>query len=155
MKKLYFLFAIAVLLNIPARAQLSILLGNWEMTSKTGKLTESWTAAGDSLLGKSYKYNLQGESKLLETVVIKTIDKDKYFCVTGAQEDKTKMVKFKLISFKKNMLIFENKTHDFPQRIYYKKVGENELSAWIEGVVEGKKQEMKYNYKKVEMGNGK
>nr|WP_316786013.1 DUF6265 family protein [Pedobacter frigiditerrae] len=84
----------------------------------------------------------------MENVVIKKIGGNFYYCVTGAQEDKTKTVKFKLISFEERLFIFENKAHDFPQRIVYENKGKDKLFAWIWGTMSGKKSKMEYSYQK-------
>ncbi|MFA6276522.1 MAG: DUF6265 family protein [Pedobacter sp.] len=154
MKKYLVFLAIGLSFQISAVAQnksikqFSFMLGTWDKKTEKGKLSETWVRTKDGLLGKSYKHSLKGDSILMETVVIKKIDNDFYFCVTGAQEDKTKMVKFKLISFEDKLLMFENKTHDFPQRIVYENKGRDNLFAWIWGVSNGKEGKLEFNYKR-------
>lgn len=154
MKKYLFLFALGIAIQLSAYAQsksikqFSFMLGTWDKQTEKGKLSETWVSKKDSLLGKSYKHNLKGDSSLMETVVIKKINGAFYFCVTGAQEDKTKMVKFKLISFEEKLLIFENKAHDFPQRIVYENKGKNELYAYIMGTINGSEAKTDFNYKR-------
>jgi hypothetical protein len=127
-------------------AQFDFLLGNWEMKTTKGKTTEHWVKSKDSLNGKSYKHNLKGESVLQETVVIKKIKGDFYFCVTGAgNKDR---VDFKLISSDRDKLIFENKQHDFPQRIIYTNKSKNELFAYIEGIINGKETKIEFPYQR-------
>ena len=46
-------------------------------------------------------------------------------------------VRFRLISSANNIFIFENKAHNFPQRINYQNRSGGELLAWIEGTVNG------------------
>ena len=130
--------------------QFSFMLGNWEMKTSKGKLSESWKQVGESLIGKSYRYNLAGDSTLMETVIIKKIAGNFFFCVTGAQEDKTKTIKFKLVSSAENQLIFENKAHDFPQRIVYENKGKDILFAWIAGPMNGKEAKSEFNYRRRE-----
>lgn len=124
--------------------QFDFLLGNWEMKSAEGKTTEEWIKGKNSLNGKSYKHNLNGESVLLETVVIKKINGSFYFCVTGAgNKDR---VDFKLISADDSKLVFENKQHDFPQRIVYENKGKKEMFAYIEAVINGKETMIAFPY---------
>lgn len=154
MKKYLFLLAISTAFQLSAFAQnitikqFSFMLGTWDKKTEKGKLSETWVGKKDSLLGKSYMHNLKGDSSLMETVVIKKINGNFYFCVTGAQDDKSKMVKFKLVSNKENRMIFENKAHDFPQRIVYENKGKNNLFAWIWGIVDDKENKIEYNYAK-------
>ena len=56
---------------------------------------------------------------------------------------------FKLINNSPTELIFENPTHDFPQRIIYKQSGKDSLMARIEGTMEGKPQGFDYPMKRV------
>ena len=53
-------------------------------------------------------------------------------------------INFKLISSKNNNYIFENKKHDFPQRIGYSHVNFDTLHAWIEGFSKGKNKKEKF-----------
>jgi hypothetical protein len=43
-----------------------------------------------------------------------------------------------MISSDSNNFIFENKEHDFPQRIIYHIVNKDSVHAWIEGTHDGK-----------------
>ena len=127
-------------------AQFNFLLGNWEMKMAKGKTTEHWVKSKDSLNGESYKHHLKGESVLQETLVIKKIKDSFYLCVTGAgNKDR---VDFKLISTDKDKLVFDNKQHDFPQRIIYTNKSKNELFAYIEGNIHGKETKIDFPYQR-------
>jgi hypothetical protein len=154
MKKYLFLLAVGLIFQFSAVAQnksikqFNFMLGTWDKKIDKGKVSETWISKKDSLLGKSYKHNLKGDSTLMETVVIKKIGGYFYYCVTGAQDDKSKMVKFKLISFEDKLLMFENKTHDFPQRIVYENREKDNLFAWIWGVTKGRDTTVEYSYQR-------
>jgi hypothetical protein len=45
--------------------------------------------------------------------------------------------------------IFENLTHDFPQRVCYRLVGPDSLLAWIEGTIDGKEKRSEFPYTRV------
>lgn len=128
--------------------QFDFLLGNWEMKTAKGKTTESWVKIKDNLNGKSYRHNLKGDSVLTETVVIKKIDGAFYYCVTGLEENNTGTTNFKLTAIEKNTFAFENKTHDFPQKIVYQNKGKDQILAWIEGEIEGKKIKSEFPYQR-------
>lgn len=149
-RALILLLLVTTILSAKAQKSLTpfnFLLGNWEMKTAKGKTTEHWVKSKDSLNGKSYKHNLKGESVLQETVVIKRIKDGFYFCVTGAgNKDR---VDFKLVSSEKDKLVFENKQHDFPQRIVYQQKGKNELFAYIEGVINGKETKIDFPYQRI------
>ncbi|MFI5451531.1 DUF6265 family protein [Pedobacter sp. UC225_61] len=153
MKKYLVIFLIGIAFHLPANAQkystlkqFYFMLGNWEMKTAKGKITESWTQNKESLSGKSYRHALNGDSSLMETLLIKKIDSDFYYCSNVSGQNNGETVSFKLISNENNILVFENATHDFPQRIVYQNMSKNELLAWIEGERNGKKSKSEFRY---------
>lgn len=154
MKKYLILFALAIA-QLSANAQkvntnqFNFLVGTWQLTTQKGKVTESWTKNKDSLNGKSYRHSLNGDSILTEKVVIKKINNVFHYCVTGFEQNNLGTTNFKLISTAGNTLIFENKAHDFPQRIFYQHKGKAQLLAWIEGEIDGKKVKYEFPYARV------
>jgi hypothetical protein len=97
---------------------------------------ESWSKTSDELLtGKSY-YTENGDTMLLETIEIKQVDGEIYYCPSVSNQNDGKAIEFKLTSKKTNELVFENPEHDFPKKIVYIQEGNN-INAWIEG--DGKK----------------
>ena len=152
MKKYLILIFVFALVQLSANAQkttlktFSFLTGSWEMKTKTGKIVERWQKHQDSLTGSSLKYNAKGDSVLTETIVLKKMDGTWHFIVTGYEKGNEGKTNFKLISTASNIFTFENKTHDFPQRIVYQKKGKTELLAWIEGEIAGEKRKMEFPY---------
>lgn len=130
----------------PTLKTFDFLLGKWEMKTKNGKIVERWQKHKDSLTGQSHKFNANRDSLLTETITLKRIKGDWYFCVTGYEKGNDGKTDFKLVSSAKNTFTFENKQHDFPQQITYQNKGKTELLAWIEGEIGGKKQKMEFPY---------
>jgi uncharacterized protein YxeA len=126
----------------------SFLLGNWELKTKTEKITEHWKSNSKMYTGSSYKHNAKGDSTLTETIIIKPINNVWYFCVTGYEKGNAGITNFKLVSTKNNIFIFENKAHDFPQRIVYQSKGKDRLFAWIEGKMDGKESKIDFLYQR-------
>jgi hypothetical protein len=60
------------------------------------------------------------------------------------------VTEFKLVKSEPGHLVFENPEHDFPQRVLYKKVGDDGLLGRIEGVSKGKQQAVDYPMKRVD-----
>ena len=56
---------------------------------------------------------------------------------------------FPVTSLKRGEVVFENPTHDFPQRIVYRSTGKNGLFARVEGVMKGKPTVEEYPMKRV------
>jgi len=142
-------------LSINANAQkepsrtFAFVLGSWEMQTAKGKIIEQWMQDPDqSLSGKSYRINAKGDSLLTESLKIKKIGKDTFYCSTVAGQNEGKETCFKLITTKDETYVFEDKTHDFPQRIVYQNQGKNDLLAWIEGELNGKSRKSEFRYKR-------
>ena len=151
MKK-YLVLVVLVVVQLSANAQkvnlkqFAFLVGNWEMKTTKGKITEHWIKSKDSLNGKSFRHSVKGDSTLTETVVIKKIDNIFHYCVTGLEKHNAGTTNFKLISADGVTYVFENKAHDFPQKIVYQNKGKDQLLAWIEGENNGKKIKSEFPY---------
>ncbi|TCD13989.1 hypothetical protein EZ456_24860 [Pedobacter psychrodurus] len=132
----------------PSKA-FAFILGSWEMQAAKGKIIEQWIQNPDKTLsGKSYRINAKGDSLLTETLHIKKIGKEIFYCSTVTGQNGGRETCFKLISTKDEAYIFEDKTHDFPQRIVYQNHGKNEMLAWIEGELNGKSRKSEFRYKR-------
>ncbi|MDQ0968816.1 hypothetical protein QFZ20_004219 [Flavobacterium sp. W4I14] len=127
----------------------AFILGSWEMQTAKGKIVEQWVQNPDKTLsGKSYRINAKGDSALTETLKIKKIGKDTFYCSTVTGQNEGKETCFKLINTKDATYVFEDKTHDFPQRIVYQNQGKAEMLAWIEGELNGKSRKSEFRYKR-------
>jgi hypothetical protein len=47
-------------------------------------------------------------------------------------------------------VVFEDPTHDFPQRVGYRRVAGDRMLAWIEGTVAGKTRRQEFPYQRVD-----
>ena len=45
-------------------------------------------------------------------------------------------------------IVFENRTHDFPQRIGYERRGTDSLVAWIDGTMAGRTRRVDFRYRR-------
>ena len=108
--------------------------GLWKMEIENAEIYEEWQLVNkNELIGTSY--SLENGIKIInENLWIKKfMDKWAYIAVT-ANEDITL---FPLVEHSPKKLIFENKEHDFPQRIIYEFHKDGKLTAAIEGNVNG------------------
>ncbi|SOD20001.1 DUF6265 family protein [Pedobacter xixiisoli] len=146
--------AILIIASLYASAQkptlktFDFIIGKWEMKTKTGKIVERWQKHRDSLTGTSHRFNAKGDSVLTESVVLKKIKGDWHYCVTGYEKGNEGRTDFKLATSANNTFTFENKQHDFPQQIVYQNKGKDNLLAWIEGEIGGKKRKMEFPYQR-------
>jgi len=159
MKLFLFLAIIAVLSPVSIHAQslasfnAGIFLGSWEMHTSKGILLEEWTPLNpSSYLGKSYQIQ-HGDTTLQETVQL-TIKHGLllYIPVVNNQNEGKETV-FTYNPAKSDSadhkFVFENFTHDFPQRIIYHWKDEKTLQARVEGMVKNKLEFSDYDFKKV------
>jgi hypothetical protein len=125
------------------------LSGLWKMDAKRGAIYEEWQVKSDSQLsGKSYKLNNK-DTTVLENVTISLQRTEIYFTPVVRDQNNQQPVPFKLISCSGNRYVFENKEHDYPQRVIYELVSMNDLKARIEGKKNGKEMGSDFNYIRV------
>ncbi|MBK9216333.1 MAG: hypothetical protein IPM59_12225 [Chloracidobacterium sp.] len=111
--------------------------GCWERRDDAKKLliSEQWMAVeGTSIIGMSRTVK-NGKTTDWEFMRIEERTDGIYF-VAKPKANPTE-TDFRLISTGAAEFIFENKAHDFPQRVIYKAVGDK-LAARIEGTIQGK-----------------
>lgn len=118
--------------------QASWLIGRWENTSEEGSLSEIWTEVNDS----TYKANTYfaiptGDTVFSEEVELRQSGKDVWYAATVSDQNDGQPVAFKLTKASDKELIFENKKHDYPQKIHYKLDGST-VTATISGKEGGK-----------------
>jgi hypothetical protein len=125
------------------------LTGIWKMETKKGALYEQWWKVdGQKLQVKSFKVN-HSDTTILESVQVTFADGKIYYTpvVTGQNEEQP--VPFQLISNENNRFVFENKEHDYPQRVIYKIVSHDSVHARIEGKLKGKEMSSDFYYSRL------
>lgn len=152
------IFIILIAASIKSTAQdaaadfkrLQGLEGTWTMQTKRGITYESWVKVNDSVLaGKSYRLINTMDTLLLEEVqLVRKSNAIFYIPVVQGQNDLLP-VTFKLISTEKDVFVFDNPEHDFPQKINYELPKNDNLHAWIEGMDKGSYRKSDFYYKKV------
>lgn len=113
--------------------KLSRLTGIWQMQTRSGFLCEQWEKQTDNLmLGKSFK--ITGKDTVALERIRLTFEKGEIFYTpTVLDQNEGKPVPFKLSKIEDNAFYFENKEHDFPQRIIYHLKSAAELECSIDG----------------------
>ncbi|HYB94830.1 MAG TPA: DUF6265 family protein [Vicinamibacterales bacterium] len=119
----------------PALHDLAWLAGSWSGTTRGIEMEEHWTAPkGNSMIGVHRDVG-KGKTLLFEFLRIEQQgDQIVYLSMPGGRSPATP---FPLKEASGTRVVFENPTHDFPQRIIYWKDGNN-LRARIEGTLNGK-----------------
>lgn len=125
------------------------VLGYWEMVSTEGKVTESWIRTNDSVYSGIGKYtDTTGQTLTTEEISMVLRDGKLLYIPLVTDQNNGEPVIFTEVSFCDTMVVFENKNHDFPQRIVYVMQGEGKMLAYIEGEMNGEPARLEYPYTK-------
>jgi len=142
------LFFVACATNDPYK-KMNRLSGLWQTDTGEGILYEEWSKSNNGvMLGKSYMIN-GADSIVFERVELAKKDSGIYYIPTVKDQNESRPVYFKMISSNDSAFTFENKLHDFPQRIIYRFVTNDSIVARIEGNVKGSLQYLEYFYSRV------
>jgi len=125
------------------------LLDTWQSKSPNGVFTESWVKQNDTVyVGKGCMV-MGKDTVFKESLAIKQRGNDLFYIPTVANQNGGQPIEFKLTSATKEQLVFENPTHDFPQKITYTQRGSNALVAEVSGVEKGIARSEKFELKRV------
>ncbi len=113
------------------------LCGAWTCPAGDAMVIESWAAENDSTLaGKSYI--VKGKDTMPdETIILQQRGAEVAYIPTVTNQNAGQPVKFVQTSANGKEWVFENPTHDFPQKIKYTKVTNDSLVATISGREDG------------------
>ena len=128
--------------------KLKHIAGNWEARTTTGFMQEKWVRKDDTTFtGQSYSIN-RGVSILEEHLQLVFTNKEIHYVVTIRHQNKGLPVIFKLVSVKDDTYTFENKEHDFPQKIVYYFKNNKHIDATVSGTTEWGKKSMEFHFEK-------
>lgn len=136
-------------------SSLGWLSGCWQRTTPERIVEEQWMApAGGVMLGMSRTVSARdGHLVEFEQVRIEARGDTAVYVALPARQA---MAEFAAIEFTDTHILFENKAHDFPQRVGYRLVGRDSLSAWIEGPGrDGKARRIDFPYRRVPCPSGR
>jgi fructose-specific component phosphotransferase system IIB-like protein len=136
MKKL---FACAALVLISAFAfaqkseEMKWMTGTWKINAGNAVIVEKWQIANDSTLnGKSVLVKNGSDTIPQETIQLIYRNGNWYYVPVAKGQNNDQPVSFKVIYLKGSEFVSENPSHDFPQRIAYRRI-KSQLFASIEG----------------------
>ena len=113
------------------------MIGSWSNISSKGQLYENWIKTNDSVYtGKSFMV-VKNDTVFSEMISLENRNGEIFYIPTVKNENNGQAVLFKLITSHNNEVVFENKAHDFPQRILYKNPVKDSLYARVEGMDKG------------------
>lgn len=132
-------------------AQLKWLLGTWVNQDGDAYSQETWSMENDSTF-TAYSFVEMNKKEIVfaETMALEKKGEDLVLTVASASEDGARPVSFNMISIDSGRVIFENRNHDFPQRIVYTYPAKDSLHAWIEGLEDGTSKKVDFSFNRKE-----
>ncbi len=119
------------------------LRGTWEFDADNGLQYESWEKINDTLFA-GISYQIVGNDTIVfEKLKLQIISGELFYVPQVSNQNNGKEIYFKFQGQEGDIFTFENKTHDFPQRIIYQNKHKDTLLVFIEGLFEGN--EMKFD----------
>ena len=127
-------------------ARLSWMAGCWIQKTPNGEIQEQWMAPGGGIMMGMSRTIADGRTASYETLRIAPMVSGTlaYIASPSGQPQTT----FPLKSASTSEVVFENLAHDFPQRIIYRRGGEDTITARIEGLVGGRLQGQEFDFKR-------
>jgi CubicO group peptidase (beta-lactamase class C family) len=122
------------------------LVGCWERARPTGRIVESWTAPANGVMA--------GVGMSVRDTTRRVNERLRLFyrgdtLIYEASPARQSMNEFKSTKISADELVFEDREHDFPQKITYRRIGADSLFARIEGDRAGRMQPIDYPFKRV------
>jgi hypothetical protein len=118
--------------------QASWLIGRWENTSEEGSLSEIWTEVNDSTYQANTYFAIPtGDTVFTEEIQLHQSGKHVWYSTKVSDQNDGKAVDFNMTKVSDKEIVFENKEHDYPQKIHYKLDGKT-VTATISGKEGGK-----------------
>lgn len=124
----------------------SFLQGKWSVCADSLEYFEEWFPANDFVMqGKGG--GLRGKDTVFfETIKIEQRGTDFFYVVRVIENDLP--LDFKFTGFKNDSIVFENPSHDFPQRIIYFRLSLNSIFACVDGMDAEKYSRIEFQYQK-------
>ena len=133
MKSLMVLFGIGILSAQTKQSvsDLNWLAGRWEMNKGERTTEEYWLPeSGNTMLGIGRTVKNKKITEYEFVVLEQDSSGDIYY---RAKPSGQSGASFKLVTLENKRAVFENLSHDFPQRIIYHRISEDSLVARVEG----------------------
>jgi len=141
--------AVLPVVALPATIDdLAWLSGCWAAADQEPGSGEQWMPpAGGTMLGVSRSVH-DGKTVAFEFTRIAEQDDGKLVFVASPSGQKTSS--FSMTSISDREVRFENPDHDFPQRIIYRLISDEELLGRIEGTIDGTEKGVDFPMKKID-----
>jgi hypothetical protein len=131
--------------------KLAWLQGCWAMINQDRAVEEQWMAPrGKTMIGTSR--TVQGADLVsYEFMLIRQEGERLAFEIRPSGRPP---VLFNATTMSDSSVVFENAQHAFPQKIGYRRAGDNAMYAWIEGEQNGEVRRAEFSYRQVVCAGG-
>jgi hypothetical protein len=123
-------------------AKLDWLAGSWVQEKPGALVREMWLPPREGAMAGVTLTTRPGKPAMVEFAKITVEPEGVTFTAIVGRQPPTPFV---MLPGKDGEAVFENKAHDFPQRVFYRRCGVD-LCAGIEGVVNGKAEREEWRY---------
>ena len=132
--------------------QLKWIAGCWESVDPARGVEEQWMAPrGGTMLGIGRTVR---DGKLVEYELV-LLREDEGRLAYQAHPSGQASAVFLSKEVGPKRVVFENLEHDFPQRVGYELVGDDTLTAWIEGPSKGANKRIEFPYRRTTCGGAR
>ncbi len=132
--------------NFSKMERMQWLLGTWVNDFTPEFSQESWKRENDSTFRAFSFTTVNQDTVFAETMALQQRRGNLFLTVSEASNKNP--ITFGLVSSEDGAFVFENKDHDFPQRIVYTNPVPDSLHAWIEGPLEGEMKTLHFYFSK-------
>ncbi len=129
--------------------ELKWLVGTWTIDTGQGFVVEKWQVLNDTTLSGKSVFVKSGNDTIPQESLELSYRKGQWTYISTVQgQNNNRPVPFKMIFSNGTEFICENPTHDFPQRIAYRRIN-HQLFASIEGKKNGRLKKDNFDFIKV------
>ena len=127
----------------------SFLLGCWQNKIGNEPMYEEWQKVNDTLYAGISYIIIEKDTVLLETMQVTAAKGAMLFTAVTKNQNDEKPVDFIRNQRFPETLLFENLTHDFPQKISYHAITNDSMYAEIEGKSKGQQKTIGFPFHRV------
>lgn len=145
--KIFFLLLFVPSLYAQDDSLLKLFPGKWKMISDKIEYYEEWKIVNEyELTGIGFSIE-EGDTVSSEKLYLKKFEDTWAYIALPVNQTITL---FALTEYSESKFIFENKEHDYPQRIIYEFTADGQLNAATEGIIEGELMRRDFSFIRIE-----
>lgn len=119
----------------PTLSKFDWLQGKWNNPIENGMIGETWSVTSDTHYSGHGWVVIGTDTVSEEHIDLLATDSGIFYIPVVNMQNNGQPVVFKGTELNDSLLVFENPKHDFPQRICYRRIGADSITAEISGMV--------------------